>query len=106
MSKKIERGFIKISQVVGDTKVIGSLSIWQTLLIIVVILLIYGLVSWLKIGLFKSLLLGTWILGSILVVTGTRPDRIIRRLLGKPKRWRRGFHPARPLLEKRVVTKD
>lgn len=97
---KKDQGFIKISQVVGQANVIGSLSLWQVVPIVGVMALGYGVCTWLKIEPLAAILVGTWILGTIIVVAGSRPDRIIRRLLGKPRRWRRGFHPARPLLGK------
>ena len=93
---KREQDFIKISQVVGQVKVLGSLSFWQIIPLVVVILLSYGLCSF--IGLFNSLLVGVWVLGTIFLVTGARPDHFLRRLLGKPKRWRRGFRPSSSLL--------
>ena len=101
MDKSKKRDFIKISQVVGDNKVIGPLTFWQTMSIVVVFLLVYLLYSWFKISLFLLCLIGIGILGTIVMVTGGKPDRIIRRLLGKPKRWRRGFYASKPFLGKK-----
>lgn len=98
MTRK-EKDFIKISKVLGQSKVIGSLSVWQIMPLGLAILLIGGL-CWLKVNIFQAIIIGAWILGAIVMVTGGRPDRIMRRFLGKPKRWQRGFYPARPLLEK------
>ena len=95
-----DRGFIKISQVVGQARIIGSLSLWQVIPIVAVIGLIYTLCSWLSVNPLIAVLFGAWILGTVVAVAGGRPDRIIRRLLGRPRRWKRGFYPARPLLGK------
>ncbi len=101
---KNDGDFIKISQVVGQAKVVGPLSFWQITPIISVILLVCGLNP--LIGLFNSILLGAWLWGVMLMVMGGRPDRFNRRLRGKPKRWRRGFHASSPLLKKSNETND
>ena len=94
MSKNQE--FIKISQVVGQAKVIASFEPWQVIIIVTIFLLILGLRS--IIGLFNSAMLGGWILGTIAMITRGRPDNFIRRLWGRPKRWQRGFSSSNSLL--------
>ena len=97
--RKSERGFIKISKVVGQGKVVGPFGVAE----IVPIGLVLSLVLWLSslIPFVLAVLLGAGVLGVIFLVAGKRPDRFLRRLSGKPKRWRRGFHPSRPLLGKK-----
>jgi len=97
--KSSQRGFIKISKVVGQAKIIGSLGVAEVIPLGIVLLIVYGLS--LLIPTLIAILLGTGVLGVIFMVAGKRPDRFLRRLLGKPKRWRRGFHPSRPLLGKK-----
>ena len=98
MSEKDEE-FIPTSKVLGQAKVVGPFTIWQLVPLVLALLLVY-LLCLLKLSFLQSLIIGLWILTSFSWVTGKRPDRLIRRLLGRPKRWRRGFHPSRPLLEK------
>ncbi|WP_036488289.1 hypothetical protein [Myxosarcina sp. GI1] len=100
MDNKNERDFIKISQVVGKAKVIGPLSFVDVIPLVLVFFVIYGL-SLLKIKVFDAILVGTWLLGTIFMVSGTRPDKFMRRLRGKPKRWRRGFYPSKTLIGKK-----
>jgi hypothetical protein len=92
-----DQEFIKISQVVGKRKLFASLSVWQFVAIAVCLLLVWVLYL-LKIDPLKAALMGTWILGAIWLLTGDRPDRIIKRLFGRPRHWKRGFRKARPLL--------
>jgi len=92
-----DQNYIEISQVVGKGKIFGPFSVWQFILFAAILVLIYILYT-LKFDLFKSALVGMWLLASMTLLTGDRPDRFVRRLLGKPRRWRRGFRPAQPLL--------
>lgn len=104
MSDKKDEEFIPTSKVLGQGKVVGPFTIWQLIPLVLVLLLVY-LLHLFKFSFRNSLIIGVWILTSLSLVTGKRPDRLIRRWLGRPKRWRRGFRPSSPLLEKQVRVK-
>lgn len=99
-----DKEFIKISQVVGKRKLFASLSVWQFVAIAIIFVLVWVLYL-LEIDPIKAALIGAWILGAMWLITGDRPDRIVKRLFGGPRHWKRGFRKSRPLLGESDVRK-
>lgn len=55
-----------------------------------------------QIGVMPASLIVSGFLIPVAMVIGERPDRILRQLLHRPRKWKRGFEPARPILSKKT----
>ncbi|MGF1488158.1 MAG: hypothetical protein ACFBSE_13815 [Prochloraceae cyanobacterium] len=90
--------FIAVTKSLGKLKT-GLLSVTQLGLSTGGFVLAVGIDYFWLTGLIPSTLIVAALILPLVFLLGDRPDRFLKQLLAKPKKWSRGFEPARPLLK-------